>query len=120
MIISVLVSFEEEMQNILKEIYKNSIAKSKFEFNLIQILTSPHTAFRFIYNMESDIKELKQYEITRRIFPFERYFSIADLDAAIQEVINLLVLSFNYLRTLFVSISSELREETPPPSSMYT
>lgn len=64
----------KKMQDILKEIYKDLMAKSKFEFNLVQNLTSSNTAFRLFYNEESEVKELKQYEMTKRIFPFDEHF----------------------------------------------
>lgn len=108
------------MQELLKEIYRDPRAKSRFELNLIQTLTSPHTAFRFFYNEDSEVKELKQYEITRRIFPFDEDFSLADFDRAVQEVINLLVLSVHFFNALFISVSPKIEETPPPPSSMYT
>ena len=120
MVVTVSVNFDEKMLEIIRDLCRDPVGRSRFEFNLVQPLTSPHTAFRFFYNQDSDVGELRQYEITRRIFPFNEDFSVDDFDMAIQEVINLLVLSIQYFRTLFISVSSELGEAPPPPSSMYT
>lgn len=120
MIIIVSVKFDENVQRVIKKIYKNPEAKRKFEVGLIEKITSPHTAFRFHYNPDSDIKELVAYEINRKIFPFDKFFSIKDFDEAIQSVVNLLFLSIHYLNALFLSITPQLETASPPPSSMYT
>ena len=120
MLVTVSIKLGGDAPKVLKKIYENPEAKRKFELGLIEKITFPHTAFRLMHNENSKTKELQGYEISRKIFPFDKSFSIKDFDEAIQSVINLFVLSLNFLNALFLSIAPELKKAPPPTGPMYT
>lgn len=83
----------EEMRPIIHQLLTDQVSGAQRAFGFFSVISNPLTGYRL--NREGDV--LIGFEIVSRIYPLEPSFSMRSLDAAIQSVTSIGVLTLQYL-----------------------